>query len=153
MTFTATGTVGAATQIAINVGNNQTATVGTAVPIAPSVLVRDVHQNPVPGVPVTFAIASGGGIVTGASATTNASGIATVGSWTLGTVAGVNTLTASIAGLSGSPVTFTAVGTPVTVPGVPTVGTQAGGEIGPGSTVKITQTLANSTATPTASTY
>ena len=45
-----------------------------------------------------------------ASATTNASGIATVGSWRLGTTAGANTLTATCAGLSGSPVTFTATG-------------------------------------------
>ena len=33
-----------------------------------------------------------------------------VGSWTLGTVAGTNTLTATCAGLTGSPVTFTATG-------------------------------------------
>ena len=45
-----------------------------------------------------------------ASATTNSSGIATVGSWTLGDNPGSNTLTATRAGLSGSPVTFTATG-------------------------------------------
>ena len=74
-------------------------------------LVTDAYNNPVSGVAVTFAVASGGGSVTGASATTNASGIATVGSWTLGTTAGANTLTATSAGLTGSPVTFTATGT------------------------------------------
>jgi hypothetical protein len=62
-------------------------------------------------VSVTFAVASGGGSITGGSTTTNASGIATVGSWTLGTTAGPNTLTATATGLSGSPVTFTATGT------------------------------------------
>ena len=41
---------------------------------------------------------------------TDASGIATVGSWTLGAAAGANTLTATSAGLTGSPVTFTATG-------------------------------------------
>ena len=41
-----------------------------------------------PGVSVTFAVATGGGSVTGGSATTDATGIATVGSWTLGTTAG-----------------------------------------------------------------
>jgi adhesin/invasin len=99
------------TRIAMNAGNSQSATVNTAVAAAPSVVVYDAYNNPVPGVVVTFAVASGGGSITGASATTNASGIATVGSWTLGTIAGANTLTASCAGLSGSPVTFTATGT------------------------------------------
>ena len=60
----------------------------------------------------TFAVASGGGSITGASQSTNASGIATVGSWTLGTTAGTNTLTATFtgSGLTGNPVTFTATG-------------------------------------------
>src|SRR5438105_10450690 len=84
---------------------------GTAVATPPSVIVRDATNNPVQGVGVTFAPASGGGSVTGAEQTTNSSGIATVGSWTLGTTAGANTLTASAAGLTGSPVTFTATGT------------------------------------------
>jgi adhesin/invasin len=101
---------GPATQIAQSAGNSQTATVGTTVATAPSVIVRDSHSNAVPGVVVTFAVASGGGSVTGASATTNASGIATVGSWTLGTVPGANSLTATCAGATGSPVTFTATG-------------------------------------------
>jgi hypothetical protein len=111
VTFTATGTAGA-TQIAVNAGNGQSATVGTAVAIPPSVIVRDGSSNPVSGVSVTFAVASGGGSATGLSATTNGAGIATVGSWTLGTTAGPNTLTATSAGLAGSPVTFTATGTP-----------------------------------------
>lgn len=92
-------------------GSGQTATVNTAVTIAPSVLVRDQFNNPVSGVAVNFAVAGGGGAVTGGNATTNASGVATVGSWTLGTIAGANTLTASAGGLAGSPVTFTATGT------------------------------------------
>src|SRR5207249_8795640 len=41
-----------------------------------------------------------------------ASGVATVGSWTLGMTAGTNTLTATAPGLTGSPVTFTATGAP-----------------------------------------
>ncbi len=105
-------TAGAATQIAVNAGNNQTATTGTAVAVAPSVIVRDASGNPVAGVAVTFAPASGDGSVTGANQTTTASGIATVGSWTLGMIAGTNTLTATAPGLTGSPVTFTATGAP-----------------------------------------
>jgi hypothetical protein len=110
VTFTATGTVGAASTIAINGGNNQTATISTTLPVNPSVIVRDVGGNPVPGVSVTFAVASGGGSITGGSATTDGSGIATVGSWTLGPSAGSNTLTASSSGLIGSPLTFSATG-------------------------------------------
>src|SRR5450759_2190945 len=52
-----TSTLGAATQLAINAGNSQTATAGTAVATAPSVLVRDINNNPVSGVSVTFAVA------------------------------------------------------------------------------------------------
>jgi hypothetical protein len=109
-TPTITSVAGPATKIAVSAGNGQSATAGTAVTTAPSVLVSDANNNPVGGVSVTFAVASGGGSVTGASATTNASGIAAVGSWTLGTVAGANSLTATSAGLTGSPVTFTATG-------------------------------------------
>src|SRR5262249_38888139 len=101
---------GAATTLVKNGGDNQTATVGTAGPAAPSVLVADASGNPVSGVSVTFAIGSGGGSITGGSQTTNSSGIATVGSWTLGPSAGANTLNATSAGLSGSPATFTATG-------------------------------------------
>src|SRR5207249_10251657 len=52
-------------------------------------------------------------IFTGGTQTTNGSGIATVGSWTLSTTAGTNTLTATAAGsgITGNPVTFTAEGT------------------------------------------
>ena len=91
---------GPATQIALKAGDGQSAIVGTAVAIAPSVIVADAHNNPVSGVSVTFAAATGGGSTSGASTTTNASGIATVGSWTLGTTAGANTLTATSAGLT-----------------------------------------------------
>src|SRR5712691_7422356 len=111
VTFTATGTAGNAGSIAVNAGNGQTATVNTAVATAPSVVVRDANGNPVSGVSVTFAAAAGSGSITGATQTTGASGIATVGSWTLGTAAGANTLTATSPGLNGSPVTFTATGT------------------------------------------
>jgi len=110
VTFTATGTVGAASIISLNAGNAQTATVGTAVATVPAVLVTDAYSNPVSGIVVTFAVASGGGTITTASATTSATGVATCGSWTLGTTAGANTLTATRAGLTGSPVTFTATG-------------------------------------------
>ena len=112
VTFTATGTVGAAAKISAEPGGDgQTAIVGTAVSTPPSVRVTDAHDNPVRGVSVTFAAASGGGSVTGGSTTTDASGVATVGSWTMGAAPVVNTLTATSGTLEGSPVTFSATAT------------------------------------------
>jgi hypothetical protein len=105
---------GAATQIAVNGGNAQTARVGTAVLTDPSVIVRDAFNNPVPNVTVTFAVASGGGApIAPTTPLTNASGIATVGGWTLGGTAAdaangtmANSLNASAAGAGTA--TFTA---------------------------------------------
>src|SRR6266567_3312283 len=104
---TVTVTAGTATRIAVNGGNNQAAPAGTAVATPPAVIVRDVSDNPVPSVAVTFAVpGTSNGTITGASQTTNAGGIAQVTSWTLGMQAKPDTLTATSTGLSGSPVTF-----------------------------------------------
>jgi len=104
-------TAGAPTQMAINGGDGQTATAGSPVTTAPSVIVRDASNNPVPGVNVTFAVTAGGGSVLPVSAVaTNAAGVASATSWTLGTAAGANSLTATAApgGITPNPVTFTA---------------------------------------------
>lgn len=110
VTFTVS--VGAAASMSKNAGDGQSATVATPVAVAPSVLVRDQYNNPVPNVSVTFAVTAGGGSITGATPATNASGVATVGSWTLGTTAGPNALSATSGALSGSPAGFTATGAP-----------------------------------------
>ncbi|MEO8636065.1 MAG: hypothetical protein ABI587_12380 [Gemmatimonadales bacterium] len=102
---------GPATTIAIQAGNAQAAQVGSAVTTPPAVLVTDQFGNPVSGVAVSFAVASGGGSVAGGAATSGTNGIAAVTSWTMGTVVGSNTLTATSAGLTGSPRTFTATAT------------------------------------------
>jgi adhesin/invasin len=106
--------VGAPALVAASAGDGQSATVGTAVTIPPAVVVRDAGGTPVAGVPVTFAVASGGGSVVDASTTTGADGVAAVGRWTLGDAAGANSLTATVGAenVSGNPVTFTATGTP-----------------------------------------
>src|SRR5207245_1841680 len=106
-----TGRAGGAATIAANGATSQSATAGTAVSAPPSVIVKDANGNPVTGVTVTFTPATGSGTVTGGSQTTNTSGVATVGSWTLRATAGRNTVTASCGTLAGSPVTFTATGT------------------------------------------
>jgi hypothetical protein len=105
---------GPAAAIAINAGDNQTATEGSTLgvttgTVVPSVLVSDGYGNPVAGAGVTFVVASGAGSVGSPAASTNASGIAST-SWTI--VAGTNTLNASITALGPLPmVSFTATGT------------------------------------------
>lgn len=96
-----------ATSLAAVSGTTLSAIVGNLVP-PPSVIVRDQRGVGMEGVTVTFAVASGGGSVTGESATTNSAGIATVGGWRLGTALGPNTLVASATGLPS--VTFAATG-------------------------------------------
>jgi len=94
-------------------GADQSAGIATAVPIAPAVTVRDAFQNLVPGVSVTFAVASGGGSISGpTTALTSSGGVAIVGGWLLGPNVGANTMTATVNGdnVTGSPVTFTATG-------------------------------------------
>ena len=105
--FTATGTAGAATKLQINDGDGQAAVAGSEVAVPPSVIALDEFDNGVAGVAVTFEVASGGGSITGASQTTGADGVATVGSWTLGTSAGTNTLLVTAPGIADS-VTVTA---------------------------------------------
>ena len=101
-------TAGPATQIEVSAGNSQSATAGTAVAAPPSIIVKDASNHPVKGVMVTFAVTSGGGSITSPTTITALDGIATVGSWTLGTTAGTNTLSATNGSLT---VTFTATGT------------------------------------------
>jgi lysophospholipase L1-like esterase len=139
---------GPASVLAIAAGDGQSVTAGSPVPILPAVKVSDAFGNPVPGFAITFAVASGGGTITGGSATTSASGVATVGSWTIGTTAAPNTLTASGTGLTPASVTFTVAG----VAGAPTtaaifVGNNqtgtAGGPVSTPPAVKITDANGN----------
>jgi hypothetical protein len=108
-TFTATATPGAPALVVASTGNGQTAVAGSILPTSPSVVVRDTRGNPVSGVSVTFTVVSGGGILTGANATTNSAGVATVGSWRLGNTAGAQSIRATVGTLD--PVTFTATAT------------------------------------------
>lgn len=85
------------------------ATAGLAVATPPRVIVRSTTGAVMAGIEVTFAVTSGGGSLTNGDAVTNDAGIATAGQWTLGVAAGINTMTATVAGLP--PVTFIATGT------------------------------------------
>ncbi len=150
-----TVTAGAATQIAVNAGNGQTATVNTAVTVPPAVVVRDISGNPVPGVAVTFTVAGGGGSVLPATAvTTGPTGVAAATSWTLGTTAGANSLTATAApgGVTGNPVTFTATGVAGSAGRLamftqPPSSTQSGATVAPAPVVQLQDALGNPVAT------
>ena len=107
----------APTSIVANTGTSLTAAASSVVSPPPSVRVTDQNSEPMAGVTVKFEVTSGGGSVTGGSVATDASGIATVGAWTLGSGAGLNTLTASAGTLT--PVVFTATGTVVGPPPSP----------------------------------
>ena len=98
-----------AKRIAAQSGDGQKATVGA--PLANPVVVQVTASDGVGvgGVPVTFAVATGGGSVGSASAVSDGSGFAQT-TWRLGSAVGAQTLTASAAGLTGSPVSFSATG-------------------------------------------
>lgn len=115
------------TSIVANSTTTLTGSAGASVAERPSVIVLGQSGAPLGGVTVTFVVTNGGGTVAGASVATDAAGIATVGSWTLGTP-GVNTLTASAAGLA--PVTFTATASVAcTAPTPHTFGTTTDGDL------------------------
>ena len=77
----------------------------------PAVKVLDGSGNAVPSVTVAFEVTGGEGSG-GGQVTTDAGGIATAPSWTLGVDAGTNTMTARVVGLTGLPtLSFTAQGT------------------------------------------
>ena len=80
-------------------GAPQAGVFGQPVAAAPTILVTDANNRPVPGVAVTFAVTRGGGSVSAPSQTTGANGNASV-AWTMGHTFGSNLLTATVAGLS-----------------------------------------------------
>lgn len=110
VTFNATATAGAASVITAqstqNLGNVVVA-INQAAPSLPSVRVTDAQGNPVAGVTVTFELGNlNSGSITGATQVTNASGVATLGTWTLPTTTGIASVVASIPNVTG--ITFTA---------------------------------------------
>lgn len=75
-------------------GNGQTAPALSTLPVDPTVRVLDSQGGPIPGMTVTFAVVTGGGVVSPVSATTDANGEAAT-EWTLGLDEGTQTLRAS----------------------------------------------------------
>jgi plastocyanin len=123
--FSAMAIAGAAASLELAAGNNQTGDVDAALPVALEVRAEDQFGNPVAGVSVDWAVTGGGGSVAPLTSTTAATGIAST-TFTLGPDEGANTATATSAGLTGSPVGFTATGE-VNVP-VPTSAIEVGND-------------------------
>jgi hypothetical protein len=96
--------------IEVAAGEGQIGLTGDPINIPPAVLVRDGAGRPFAGAEVTFAVTGGTGTVTGTTSTTDAAGLAEVGSWIVGS--GANSLSATVAGagITGNPVTFNATG-------------------------------------------
>jgi len=107
VTISATGIV--PTDVVIAQGNNQSARVSTALTNAIVIRVVGMNNTPIVGVPVAFQITAGAGLITPQSSLTNAFGEVNT-KWTLGPVAGANSMTATVANLA--PVTISATGTP-----------------------------------------
>ena len=104
---------GPAANIAISGGNAQTGPANTVLAQPLSAIVTDAGGNPVSGVVVHFAVATGGGSVGTAAPVTNASGIATT-TWTVGPAGAqsVGAAALNVLGqpLAGSPLVYTANG-------------------------------------------
>jgi len=111
VTFHASGLTAAPAKLEKVAGDGQSAAAGTAVATRPAVKVTDAGGNPVMDVLVTFAVTDGDGAVASPLlVATDANGVATVSSWTLGNDPGQNLLTATISGsgVTGNPAVFTA---------------------------------------------
>ena len=98
--------------VAIVQGSGQAALYGTLLPVTPRVIVSG-ETGPLVDYPVAFTVVSGGGTLTGANARTDAQGIATLGSWTLGPTPGANAIKAT-AGSKSVTLTATALTGPPT---------------------------------------
>ncbi|HEY0932073.1 MAG TPA: leishmanolysin-related zinc metalloendopeptidase [Gemmatimonas sp.] len=112
VTFTATAAPGPVVQLTRVSAEVQSGTVNTLVTAPPSVRAEDQYGNPVPNVVVQFAVTLGGGSITGEQQTTSTLGIATVGSWRLGTTAGQQVLSVSATGTPGTVFGATALAGP-----------------------------------------
>lgn len=111
VSFTATVLAGPAAELEGSGGDNQSGDAGSELATALQVRASDAFGNPVAGVAVTWTVTEGDGAINPPANATGAAGTAAA-TLTLGATPGINTVEAASAGLSGSPVIFTASGTP-----------------------------------------
>lgn len=127
----ATGTSSKPTSIVFIGSNTLNGTVGQALPASLQIEIRDAAGRTVPNVAFTVVVSSGS--IAGAPAKTIV-GTTSLGTWTLGTTAGSQTLTVQSTGLP--PLVLTATAAPgaasaITTAGVPTSGNGQLGAVAP----------------------
>ncbi|MGK2963005.1 MAG: leishmanolysin-related zinc metalloendopeptidase [Gemmatimonadaceae bacterium] len=96
--------------IAADVTTVADGTAGIVLSPQTSFVVKDGNGNTMGGVSITIAVTAGGGTLANAPTQTAAGAPTPVGQWTLGTVAGVNSVTVTVAGLA--PLVITVNGRP-----------------------------------------
>jgi hypothetical protein len=124
LTVMATAGAGPPSVFSLVSGGGQSAVVGAALPQPIVVKVTDAAGNGIAGQTITFAVASGGGSVAPPSTTTDSLGEAST-TWTLGVVAGVQSLNAAGIG-TGVLVTATAAARVASVLSLVSGGAQSG---------------------------
>jgi hypothetical protein len=93
-------------------GIAQAGSIGSAVATTPTFEIRNADGDAISGLSFTVTVISGGGAVTGKPSATSA-GPTSIGTWTLGTVPGTQTLRVSRGSLT--PVEFTATAAPMAI--------------------------------------
>jgi hypothetical protein len=101
VTFRATATPGPPFRITALAGGNQQGTVGQVLPDALIARVSDRAGNFTPGVPVTWEVVSGGGVLEQVDAKTNLNGVA-LGIYRLGTLPSTNSIRVTATGFPAS---------------------------------------------------
>ena len=88
------------------------ATAGLAMTTAPAFAVKDASGNILGGVAVTITVTAGGGTLANAPTVTASGSPTSIGVWTLGRVAGVNTVTVTVGNLAPLVISVTGVAGP-----------------------------------------
>ncbi|MGQ0658803.1 MAG: metallophosphoesterase, partial [Chromatiales bacterium] len=101
---------GPATQLVMVAGNDQIDRIGATLPLPFVVEARDANNLPVAGVEVSFEVVTGQGSISNSQPQLTGPNGRAATTLTLGTTAGLNTVTATAAGLAGSPIAFDATG-------------------------------------------
>jgi plastocyanin len=107
VSFSAVANAGAATQLAVSAGDGQSGPPNSVLPTQLAVMASDQFGNAVAGVPVSWAVTAGSAGVNPPNDSTGGNGLAKT-TLSLGGTAGAVTVTATSAGLAGSPATFQA---------------------------------------------
>ncbi len=110
LVFTVQSQAGAPAELQIVQGDNQFGVGGSPATIAPRVRVRDAFTNPVAGAVVGWTVDAGGGNLAAATSVSDAQGLATAPTWTLGAgPAGEQAVVATLNALSARFEAFTGV--------------------------------------------